>query len=207
MYEQKTLRTGVITSSPTCCGIWTLTVLVMLTALLILPPEPMPKYSGPSWHLVLNEDILLLLRLPPARTWAAGGGLAQHCNMQLGSRAVQGKKKFHFTNLYILCCSHETQTTCWDHPKMTELYQSLGKTLLPVVFFPNQMHCYNKNFQEWWNKIILTWEAVLLSRLNILQEKGLITYFKHGVEKLIYQLAWLECTLDLLSNLVALLQT
>uniref|UniRef100_A0A3P8UMV0 Utrophin n=1 Tax=Cynoglossus semilaevis TaxID=244447 RepID=A0A3P8UMV0_CYNSE len=22
--------------------------------------------------------------------------------------------------------SHQTQTTCWDHPKMTELYQSLG---------------------------------------------------------------------------------
>lgn len=32
-------------------------------------------------------------------------------------------------------------------------------------------------------------------------------YFKRGVEKLIYQLACLECTLDLLSNLVALLQT
>lgn len=23
--------------------------------------------------------------------------------------------------------SHQTQTTCWDHPKMTELFQSLGK--------------------------------------------------------------------------------
>lgn len=24
-------------------------------------------------------------------------------------------------------CSHQAQTTCWDHPKMTELYQTLGK--------------------------------------------------------------------------------
>lgn len=23
--------------------------------------------------------------------------------------------------------SHQAQTTCWDHPKMTELYQALGK--------------------------------------------------------------------------------
>jgi len=23
--------------------------------------------------------------------------------------------------------SHQTQTTCWDHPKMAELYQSLGR--------------------------------------------------------------------------------
>jgi len=23
--------------------------------------------------------------------------------------------------------SHQAQTTCWDHPKMTELYQTLGK--------------------------------------------------------------------------------
>uniref|UniRef100_A0A2I3SR51 ZZ-type domain-containing protein n=1 Tax=Pan troglodytes TaxID=9598 RepID=A0A2I3SR51_PANTR len=28
--------------------------------------------------------------------------------------------------LYVLYFSHETQTTCWDHPKMTELYQSLA---------------------------------------------------------------------------------
>lgn len=26
-------------------------------------------------------------------------------------------------------CSHQAQTTCWDHPKMTELYQTLGKNL------------------------------------------------------------------------------
>uniref|UniRef100_A0A8C2ZFM6 Utrophin n=1 Tax=Cyclopterus lumpus TaxID=8103 RepID=A0A8C2ZFM6_CYCLU len=26
----------------------------------------------------------------------------------------------------LLCFSHQTQTTCWDHPKMTELYQSLA---------------------------------------------------------------------------------
>lgn len=32
-------------------------------------------------------------------------------------------------SLCILCFSHETQTTCWDHPKMTELYQSLGKDM------------------------------------------------------------------------------
>lgn len=23
--------------------------------------------------------------------------------------------------------SHQAQTTCWDHPKMTELYQALGE--------------------------------------------------------------------------------
>lgn len=27
----------------------------------------------------------------------------------------------------LLRFSHQTQTTCWDHPKMTELYQTLGK--------------------------------------------------------------------------------
>lgn len=26
-------------------------------------------------------------------------------------------------------CSHQAQTTCWDHPKMTELYQTLGKNV------------------------------------------------------------------------------
>lgn len=48
--------------------------------------------------------------------------------------AVRWRKKFCFTNFHVLCCSHETQTTCWDHPKMTELYQSLGKTSLPDVW-------------------------------------------------------------------------
>lgn len=36
----------------------------------------------------------------------------------------------YFALLSFLFCvsifSHQTQTTCWDHPKMTELYQSLG---------------------------------------------------------------------------------
>lgn len=36
----------------------------------------------------------------------------------------------YFAILSFLFCvsifSHQTQTTCWDHPKMTELYQSLG---------------------------------------------------------------------------------
>lgn len=30
---------------------------------------------------------------------------------------------------FLCVFSHETQTTCWDHPKMTELYQSLGKDM------------------------------------------------------------------------------
>lgn len=29
--------------------------------------------------------------------------------------------------LVSLSYSHQTQTTCWDHPKMTELFQSLGE--------------------------------------------------------------------------------
>lgn len=29
--------------------------------------------------------------------------------------------------IYAFVCSHQAQTTCWDHPKMTELYQTLGK--------------------------------------------------------------------------------
>uniref|UniRef100_A0A3B5QBF0 Utrophin n=1 Tax=Xiphophorus maculatus TaxID=8083 RepID=A0A3B5QBF0_XIPMA len=29
-------------------------------------------------------------------------------------------------SLDVLFVSHQTQTTCWDHPKMTELYQSLA---------------------------------------------------------------------------------
>lgn len=37
-------------------------------------------------------------------------------------------------SLCILYFSHETQTTCWDHPKMTELYQSLGKDM--AMFLP-----------------------------------------------------------------------
>lgn len=28
-----------------------------------------------------------------------------------------------------IVCSHQAQTTCWDHPKMTELYQTLGKNV------------------------------------------------------------------------------
>lgn len=27
--------------------------------------------------------------------------------------------------------SHQAQTTCWDHPKMTELYQTLGEEPVP----------------------------------------------------------------------------
>lgn len=42
-----------------------------------------------------------------------------------------------FTCAYVLpkiliasfLCSHETQTTCWDHPKMTDLFQSLGECI------------------------------------------------------------------------------
>lgn len=40
-------------------------------------------------------------------------------------------------SLCVLCFSHETQTTCWDHPKMTELYQSLGKDM--AIFPPDEM--------------------------------------------------------------------
>ncbi|ROL47048.1 Utrophin [Anabarilius grahami] len=29
-------------------------------------------------------------------------------------------------SLSVLFCSHQSQTTCWDHPKMTELYHSLS---------------------------------------------------------------------------------
>lgn len=29
---------------------------------------------------------------------------------------------------FVRCGSHQTQTTCWDHPKMAELYQSLGES-------------------------------------------------------------------------------
>lgn len=28
----------------------------------------------------------------------------------------------------VFLCSHQTQTTCWDHPRMAELYQSLGES-------------------------------------------------------------------------------
>lgn len=33
--------------------------------------------------------------------------------------------------------SHQAQTTCWDHPKMTELYQTLGKE---IVIKPFEQH-------------------------------------------------------------------
>uniref|UniRef100_A0A7N4PXW9 Utrophin n=1 Tax=Sarcophilus harrisii TaxID=9305 RepID=A0A7N4PXW9_SARHA len=31
-----------------------------------------------------------------------------------------------YSQHFLSCKYHETQTTCWDHPKMTELFQSLG---------------------------------------------------------------------------------
>lgn len=76
---------------------------------------------------------------PPARAvQAAGNGLAPCSDVQPESLTVRWREQFYFTNFHVLYCSHETQTTCWDHPKMTELYQSLGKISLPVVwvFFP-----------------------------------------------------------------------
>ena len=33
----------------------------------------------------------------------------------------------HHTAIDAFIYSHQAQTTCWDHPKMTELYQTLGK--------------------------------------------------------------------------------
>lgn len=29
--------------------------------------------------------------------------------------------------------SHQAQTTCWDHPKLTELYQALGKIVISTL--------------------------------------------------------------------------
>lgn len=86
--------------------------------------------------------------------------------------AVRWREKFCFTNFHVLCCSHETQTTCWDHPKMTELYQSLGKTSIPDVwcfffFFSfNLMICLGKDFQRKQTKIKWKREAELLPRLE-----------------------------------------
>lgn len=38
--------------------------------------------------------------------------------------------------LSLSASSHQAQTTCWDHPKMTELYQALGMAAkLPLSFF------------------------------------------------------------------------
>lgn len=41
--------------------------------------------------------------------------------------------------------SHQAQTTCWDHPKMTELYQALGKQLNTIklcsyIFYVSTSH-------------------------------------------------------------------
>lgn len=38
-----------------------------------------------------------------------------------------GSVDHHAIDAFI--CSHQAQTTCWDHPKMTELYQTLGKNV------------------------------------------------------------------------------
>lgn len=32
-----------------------------------------------------------------------------------------------FVSFFLSSPSHQAQTTCWDHPKMTELYQALGE--------------------------------------------------------------------------------
>lgn len=69
-----------------------------------------------------------------------------------GICTVQGKGKRNSILLTFMCffyCSHETQTTCWDHPKMTELYQSLGETPLPVVVILSQSdELLRQRFQE-----------------------------------------------------------
>lgn len=46
--------------------------------------------------------------------------------------------------------SHQTQTTCWDHPKMTELYQSLGKNTHTIThclqaLAPGAAYCWGIN--------------------------------------------------------------
>lgn len=71
--------------------------------------------------------------------------------------------------LFCCACSHQTQTTCWDHPKMTELYQSLGwNTLMHElhVFFCSWR--FSKNRQ----KCRFVWSPELVFRSLCLTYNG-----------------------------------
>jgi len=73
---------------------------------------------------------------PPCRSgpgcWR-GSGTVLCCAAWVARCVMEGQ--LYSADFCVLYCSHETQTTCWDHPKMTELYQSLGKTPLSFVWF------------------------------------------------------------------------
>uniref|UniRef100_A0A3Q3VRP9 Uncharacterized protein n=1 Tax=Mola mola TaxID=94237 RepID=A0A3Q3VRP9_MOLML len=48
-------------------------------------------------------------------------------------RAISPNKVPYYIN-------HQAQTTCWDHPKMTELYQALDMVDMNVVIFPQYIY-------------------------------------------------------------------
>lgn len=58
--------------------------------------------------------------------------------------------------------SHQTQTTCWDHPKMTELYQSLGKLFFHIG--PNTLQHLSSPFNAVYTVIIPIHQPVLCKR-------------------------------------------
>lgn len=58
----------------------------------------------------------------------------QRCREKGAAGAERFRKSLSIwpVRLFLSPSSHQTQTTCWDHPKMAELYQSLGKMLIHI---------------------------------------------------------------------------
>lgn len=61
--------------------------------------------------------------------WTGGDGGCLLCSVLPVVARVSSQSDGFSSVVVLLFHSHQSQTTCWDHPKMTELYQSLGKDL------------------------------------------------------------------------------
>ena len=113
--------------------------------LLCIPIFPPTHLKSSRFYLGKGEP--LCLRIFRVHPWILQL-LATNLSLSGVHLCEVGKGGVDPAAIDVFVCRHQAQTTCWDHPKMTELYQTLGKNAGFLYRVDIQLPLFCKNKME-----------------------------------------------------------